>query len=66
MRTYVFAKNLLVLVNGFSTWKVEVYRGMKQGNPLAHCLFLLVVEGLSGLFSWSIKLDIFSSFMVGS
>lgn len=65
MRTYVFARNIMELFNGFSIWEVEIYRGLKQGNPLAHCLFLLV-EGLSGLFSWSIKLDIFSGFRVGS
>jgi len=49
IRACVFCGNLSVLVNGCPTKEVNIQRGLKQGDPLAPFLFLLVVEGLSGL-----------------
>jgi len=49
IRACVFCGNLSVLVNGCPTEEVNIRRGLKQGDPLALFLFLLVVEGLSGL-----------------
>lgn len=46
----VFHKNLTVLVNGYPVQENNIQRGLKQDNPLAPFLFLLVMEGLSGLF----------------
>jgi hypothetical protein len=49
IRACVCYGNLSVLVNGCPTEEVNIQRGLKQGDPLAPFLFLLVVEGLSGL-----------------
>ena len=52
IRACVSCGNLSVLVNGSLTNEVPIQRGLKQGDPLAPFLFLLVVEGLGGLV-WS-------------
>jgi hypothetical protein len=49
IRACVFCGRLSVLVNGSSTKEINIHRGLKQGDPLTPFLFLLVVEGLSGL-----------------
>jgi len=49
IRACVFCGRLSVLVNGCPTEEVNIHSGQKQGDPLAPLLFLLVVEGLSGL-----------------
>lgn len=38
-----------MLVNGSPTEEITIQRGLKQGDPLAPFLFLLVVERLTGL-----------------
>ncbi|GAU50741.1 hypothetical protein TSUD_99110 [Trifolium subterraneum] len=48
IRACVFSGNLYVLVNGSPAKEINIQRGLKQGDPLAPFLFLLVVEGLSG------------------
>jgi hypothetical protein len=45
IRACVFRGNLSVLVNGSPTEEINIQRGLKQGDPLAPFLFLLVVEG---------------------
>jgi hypothetical protein len=45
IRACVFSGNLSVLVNGSPTEEINIQRGLKQGDPLAPFLFLLVVEG---------------------
>jgi len=45
IRACVFCGNLSVLVNGSPTEEINIQRGLKQGDPLAPFLFLLVVEG---------------------
>lgn len=51
LKDVFFWGNISVLVNGYLTQKIGIQRGLKQGDPLAHFLFLLVVEGLSVLIS---------------
>jgi hypothetical protein len=58
----VCARNLSVLVNGSPTREVKIERGLKQGDPLAPFLFLLVVEGLSLLMSRAVSLGYFKPF----
>ncbi|GAU51627.1 hypothetical protein TSUD_140380 [Trifolium subterraneum] len=40
-------------------------RGLKQGDPLAPFLFLLVVEGFSSLMRKAVKLNLFKGFSIG-
>ncbi|MCI19047.1 RNA-directed DNA polymerase (Reverse transcriptase), partial [Trifolium medium] len=66
MRACTFAGNLSVLVNGSPTGEICIQRGLKQGDPLAPFLFLMVVEGLSGVVSKAVELGIFKGLAVGS
>jgi hypothetical protein len=61
----VFAGNLSILVNGSPTPEISIQRGLKQGDPLAPFLFLLVVEGFSGVMRKVVDLEIFKGFSVG-
>lgn len=41
-------------------------RGLRQGDPLTPLLFLIVAEGLNGLFQQAIRLEKFESYKFGS
>lgn len=56
----------MVLVNSCLTQEISIQMGLKQGDCLAHFLFLLVAKGLSGLISRVVNLHLFSCFRVGS
>lgn len=45
-----------VLVNGSPTLEFPVERGLRQGDPLASFLFLIIVEGLAGIVKKSVEL----------
>lgn len=62
----VFYDNLVVLINGYLTQEVSIQWGLKQGDHFSPFFFLLVVEGLSGLFSRAMELQLFSGICVGS
>jgi hypothetical protein len=66
MRACVFAGNLSVLVNGSPTGEINIQRGLKQGDPLAPFLFLIVVEGLSGVLKKAVSIGSFKGILVGS
>jgi hypothetical protein len=51
--------------NGSPTPEISIQRGLKQGDPLAPFLFLLVVEGFSGVMRKAVDLEIFKGFSVG-
>ncbi|MCI40478.1 LINE-1 reverse transcriptase like, partial [Trifolium medium] len=61
----VFSGNLSVLVNGSPTEEINIQRGLKQGDPLATFLFLLVVQGLSGAIKSAEERILFTGFKVG-
>lgn len=42
-RACVFFKSHSMLVNGFLAVEINIYKCLKQGDPLAHFLFLLVI-----------------------
>lgn len=49
MKACVCGGSVLVLVNGSPTLEFPVERGLKQRDPLAPFLFLIVAEGLAGM-----------------
>jgi hypothetical protein len=65
IKACVFAGNLSVLVNGSPTSEINIQRGLKQGDPLAPFLFLLVAEGFAGLMRSAVEKNLFKGFGVG-
>jgi hypothetical protein len=65
MKACVGAGCLSVLVNGCPTEEVQIRRGLKQGDPLAPLLFLVVAEGLGGLIRSSVDCFRFQPFLIG-
>ncbi|MCI18199.1 LINE-1 reverse transcriptase like, partial [Trifolium medium] len=65
MRACVCSGNMSVLVNGCPTEEISIKRGLKQGDPLAPHLFLLVAEGLGALMRRAVEIDRFKPFRVG-
>jgi hypothetical protein len=65
MKACVGAGSLSVLVNGCPTEEISIKRGLKQGDPLAPLLFLLVPEGLGGLMRQAVGCSRFQPFLVG-
>ena len=65
MKACVFGGSMSVLVNGSPTKEICINRGLKQGDPLALFLFLLVAEGFSGLMRNAVDRNLFEGFQVG-
>nr|GFA40610.1 RNA-directed DNA polymerase, eukaryota [Tanacetum cinerariifolium] len=53
-----------ILVNGSPTLGFQFHRGLKQGDPLAPFLFLLIMESLHLSFSRAVEARIFTGFRV--
>jgi hypothetical protein len=66
MKMCVCNGNLSVLVNGSPTEQVNISKGLKQGDPLAPFLFLIVAEGLGSLMTNAVTLGFFKVFKVNS
>lgn len=64
IREGVFSGKLSLSINGSPMEEMNIQRGLKQGDPLAPFLFLLVVEGLSGLLKNVASLRKFKGFKV--
>lgn len=62
MKACVCGGSMSVLVNGSPTEEINIQRGLKQGDPLAPFLFLLVAEGFSGLMRNAVALELFEGF----
>nr|KYP35680.1 Putative ribonuclease H protein At1g65750 family [Cajanus cajan] len=60
------SSSMSVLVNGSPTKEFNVQKGIRQGDPLAPLLFVLIAEGLTGLVREAIKKKLFSGVSVGS
>jgi len=54
-----------VLVNGSPTEEFKPSRGLRQGDPLAPFLFLVVVEGLAGLVRQAVKANLYTGLLIG-
>jgi hypothetical protein len=65
MKACVFGGSMSVLVNGSPTEEICIQRGLKQGDPLAPFLFLLVAEGFSGLMRNAVDRNLFEGFAFG-
>jgi hypothetical protein len=59
MKACICNGKISVLVNGTPTEQVNIKRGLKQGDPLAPFLFLLVAEGLNALTQSVVSLGYF-------
>lgn len=51
MKACTFKSFMYILINSNPTKDFKVGRWLRQGDPLSHFLFVLVVEGLTGLIS---------------
>lgn len=58
----VFKGEVSVLVNGSPMEEVKMHKGLRQGDPLAPFLFLIVAEGLSGMMSKAVELGKFKGY----
>jgi hypothetical protein len=46
--------------------EINIQRGLKQGDPLAPFLFLIVAEGFSGVMRKAVEVGYFKGLSVGS
>ncbi|MCH80987.1 LINE-1 reverse transcriptase like [Trifolium medium] len=61
----VCSGSMSVSVNGSPTEEINIMRGLKQGDPLAPHLFLLVAEGLGALMRKAVEIERFKPFRIG-
>ena len=55
-----------VLVNGSPTEEFKPFRGLRQGDPLAPFLFLVVAEGLAGIVRQALRANMLTGLKIGS
>jgi len=55
-----------VLVNGSPTEEFKPSRGLRQGDPLAPFLFLVVAEGLAGIVRQALRANMLTGLKIGS
>lgn len=59
MKVCVWGGSMSILVNGSPTEEINIKRGLKQGDPLAPFLFLLVAEDFSRVMRNVVSLNLF-------
>jgi len=59
------SSSVSVLVNGSPTEEFKPSRGLRQGDPLAPFLFLVVAEGLAGLVRQALNMEVLRGVKVG-
>jgi len=62
MKACVCGGSMSILVNGSPTEEINIHKGLKQGDPLAPFLFLIVAEGFSGVMRNAVSLNLFEGF----
>ncbi|GAU18134.1 hypothetical protein TSUD_248350 [Trifolium subterraneum] len=66
IKACVFAGSLSVLVNGSPTEQIDISKGLKQGDPLAPFLFILVAEGLGALMKKAVDVGYFKGIQIST
>lgn len=64
-RTWITSASTSILVNGRPTKEFRLERGLRQGEPLSHFLYLLVAESLSIMISRATGMGHFEAAEVG-
>ncbi|XP_019457528.1 PREDICTED: uncharacterized protein LOC109357927 [Lupinus angustifolius] len=59
------SNSVSILVNGSPTSEFNMVRGLRQGDPIAPFLFLIVVEGLVGIMRSAVAKRLFKGYEVG-
>ncbi|XP_019433997.1 PREDICTED: uncharacterized protein LOC109340726 [Lupinus angustifolius] len=59
------SNSVSILVNGSPTSEFNMVRGLRQGDPIAPFLFLIVVEGLAGIMRSAVAKRLFKGYEVG-
>ncbi|XP_019447318.1 PREDICTED: uncharacterized protein LOC109350542 [Lupinus angustifolius] len=57
--------SMSVLINGSPTTQFSISRGIRQGDPMAPFMFLMVVEGFAGLVRRARSIGVFDGFKIG-
>jgi len=65
IRACLESATISVLVNGSLTKEFKLSRGLRQGDPMAPFLFLIVAQGLAGLVKQATRKNLFSGLKVG-
>ncbi|GLT68412.1 hypothetical protein SLA2020_406460, partial [Shorea laevis] len=66
IRECLSTSSVSVLVNGSPTEEFRMKKGLRQGDPLAPFLFLLVAEALNGLILKAKEKDMYTGTVVGT
>lgn len=64
IKTCIASSSISILVNGYSTLEFVVEKGLKQGDPLAPFLFLVIAKGSAGLFRSVVEKGVYQSLSV--
>ncbi|GLU19134.1 hypothetical protein SLE2022_353990 [Rubroshorea leprosula] len=59
------SNSISVLLNGSPTKEFVMQRGLRQGDPLAPFLFLIVAEGFNGIISSTVEKELFEGVPIG-
>ncbi|GKU96367.1 hypothetical protein SLEP1_g9608 [Rubroshorea leprosula] len=59
------SNSVSILLNGSPTKEFVMQRGLRQGDPLAPFLFLIVAEGLNGIISLAVAKGLFEGVPIG-
>ncbi|GKG02295.1 cysteine-rich receptor-like protein kinase, partial [Tanacetum coccineum] len=63
--TCIRSSSMSILVNGYPSEEFGLERGVRQGDPLSHFLFILAAEGLNAIVSEAAEKGIFRGVVVG-
>ncbi|GKU89353.1 hypothetical protein SLEP1_g3500 [Rubroshorea leprosula] len=60
-RIFIFKANF----EKAATKEFKISKGLRQGDPLSHFLFLIIVEGLNGIINYAVKHNLFKGVTMG-